>query len=131
MSVELILVTHGNIGEAILATTEETLGGQLPLPVIPIAVTTECDLQSICKKLDSTIYEHLPNCDGILILTDLYGATPCNLVKKYQAVENVMIISGINLSMMMRIMNYPKLSLTDIAEKAISGGHDGICHVCD
>ena len=64
--------------------------------------------------------------EGVLILTDIYGATPCNIAKKLCCRENIRLVSGLNLPMLLRVMNYAHLALPHLAEKAVSGGKAGI-----
>ena len=63
---------------------------------------------------------------GVLILTDIYGSTPSNIACALSTKENVRIISGINLPMLIRVLNYPNLELDELVLKAISGGQEGI-----
>ncbi len=64
--------------------------------------------------------------EGVLALTDLYGSTPCNVVSKLIQQHNLRIVTGLNLSMLIRVMNYPDLDLDELAQKAVSGGREGI-----
>jgi len=64
--------------------------------------------------------------DGVLILTDMYGSTPSNIAARLADDHQVLVVSGVNLPMMVRVMNYPTLSVTELALKAESGGRDGI-----
>ena len=64
--------------------------------------------------------------DGVLVLTDLYGSTPSNIAKQLLDDDRVRIVTGVNLPMVIRVLNYPKLQLDQLAEKAVSGGRDGV-----
>lgn len=64
--------------------------------------------------------------DGLLIFTDMYGSTPSNIATRFEKRADIHVIAGINLPMFMRALNYADLSLANITEKALSGGHDGI-----
>jgi len=65
--------------------------------------------------------------DGVLLLTDIYGATPSNIAMRFQDDEaKVMVVSGINLPMLVRVLNYPDLNINQLQEKALSGGRDGV-----
>ena len=63
---------------------------------------------------------------GVLVLTDMFGSTPSNIAKEFCNNEAVNVVSGINLSMLLNIFNYPKLSLKVLTKKAIDGGKDGV-----
>jgi mannose PTS system EIIA component len=64
--------------------------------------------------------------DGVLVLTDIYGSTPSNIACALQSIDNVRIVTGLNLPMLIRVMNYADRDLEQLTEKASSGGHDGI-----
>jgi PTS system ascorbate-specific IIA component len=121
--VGLLIITHNNVGGALFDAATSVLGS-CPLPCEILPVSQNCDpderyqkAQSYLKKLDQS--------DGVLVITDMYGSTPSNIATKLAA-ENVKIITGINLPMLVRIMNYPDLSLELIADKAVSAGQTGV-----
>ena len=76
-------------------------------------------------KVEAT-YRRLNLGSGVLVLTDLYGATPCNIASSLLKHPDVRLISGVNLAMVLRILNYSTLSLDEMAAKAIEGGKDGV-----
>ena len=67
--------------------------------------------------------------DGVLILTDMFGSTPSNIAKEFSQKKNVNVISGVNLSMLLNIFNYPSLNLREITKKALEGGKDGVMQI--
>jgi mannose PTS system EIIA component len=69
--------------------------------------------------------QQLEQGDGVLILTDLYGSTPSNIACKLRN-DKVAVITGLNLPMLIRVLNYPALNLHELAEKATGGGREGI-----
>ena len=62
---------------------------------------------------------------GVLVLTDMYGATPSNIALRLAGAK-VRIVTGLNLPMLMRVLNYSQLGLDQLAEKAVSGGREGV-----
>ena len=62
----------------------------------------------------------------MLILTDLYGSTPSNIANRLIDTHNASVISGANLPMLLRILNYPEMSLEALCDKAANGARDGI-----
>jgi PTS system mannose-specific IIA component len=124
MTIAVLLVTHNNVGESILLTVNHILGN-LPLATQAFGVghdvkpeQIEADLKQIINELDSG--------DGVLILTDMYGASPSNIAHQFSDNSKILVVTGLNLPMLLRIMNYPLLKIDKLAEKAISGGRDGI-----
>jgi len=62
----------------------------------------------------------------VLILTDLYGSTPSNIANRLIDTHNARAISGANLPMLLRILNYPDMDLEALCDKAADGARDGI-----
>jgi len=124
MSVGLLVITHNNIGRELLETARIMLN-TCPLETSDLAITTDCDPTKSLEIAQQRIHE-LDTGDGVLVLTDMFGSTPSNIAHKLAENSNVIIITGINLPMLVRTLNYPRLKLKALAEKARSGGHDGI-----
>lgn len=127
MSVTLLLITHDDIGSSLLDTAV-TMMGISPIVCKNLKVTAQMDIEqgyAQAVQLCETLNEN----DGLLILTDMYGSTPSNIAIKLT--ENStstqrLIATGINLPMLVRIMNYAHLSLAELAEKACSSASDSI-----
>jgi mannose PTS system EIIA component len=128
MTVGLLLITHGKSGEALLSAARGTLG-PLPVEAQTLSVTqasepehTLAEARALCRRLDSG--------GGVLVLTDVFGATPCNIATRLLGNSGVRVLAGLNLPMLLRVFNYPDLALDALAVKALSGGRDGII-LCD
>jgi PTS system ascorbate-specific IIA component len=63
---------------------------------------------------------------GVLILTDIYGATHANAATRLLARGRVEMVAGMNLPMLLKVLNYRSLPLDDVIDKALSGGCGGI-----
>ncbi len=124
MAVSLLTITHGRVGHELIATAE-TMLSKLPLRCKSLSVSNTCNPDDILSKAKKLCTE-LDDGDGILILTDIFGSTPSNICHKLNSIENTHVIAGMNLPMLIRVLNYPNLGLDELVEKAISGGHDGI-----
>lgn len=124
MTIGLLIITHNHIGDDLIATATAMLG-VCPLATEILPVTPHCDPEMLRRKARQFI-DSLDQGNGVLVLTDIYGSTPSNIARSLVDGERVKVVSGINLPMLIRVMNYPRLSLTELAEKAVSGGKDGI-----
>ena len=125
MSVALLIVTHGEVGQALLDSAYAMLGGTV-LKVGVVAVSNNSDPDEVAREIALAI-ARLNQGSGVLLLTDIYGATPSNVAMRFQDDEaKVMVASGINLPMLLRVLNYPDLSIEQLLEKALSGGRDGV-----
>lgn len=124
MNVGLLLITHNELGRQLLQTAAGILGHN-PVRAQTIAVSGDDDPDSITDEA-SRLCRELDQGDGVLVLTDLYGSTPSNIAARLLKEHNVLVISGVNIPMLMRILNYPSLPLEELGDKAISGARDGI-----
>jgi PTS system ascorbate-specific IIA component len=66
----------------------------------------------------------------VLVLTDMYGSTPSNIASRLVRERGWRLIAGVNLPMLIRVLNYSGLGIHELISKALSGGHDGIM-LCD
>ncbi len=71
----------------------------------------------------------LPNITSTLVLTDIFGATPCNVALKLVDGLRSKLIAGANLPMLMRAMTYRHESLDILVAKAVAGGIQGVMSV--
>jgi len=129
MAVGLLLVTHGRIGEELLASATRILNGR-PLPSASVAVPQNCDPDRVERDLRERLHR-LDEGDGVLVLVDLFGATPCNVVRRLPDAHPCAVVTGVNLPMVLRVLNYPKLDLPALVEKAREGGREGVLRVAD
>lgn len=124
MSVGLLIISHDGIGPAMLGTATFMFDG-CPLPVRLLTASRDCDPDELVADASEQIAT-LDEGEGVLVLTDLYGSTPSNVAKILSARSRVRAVAGMNLSMLLRIFNYPQFGLDQLAEKAENGGRDGI-----
>ena len=76
MSVALLLITHEDVGEKLVAVSDKILGQQ-PLATACLKIGYECNVNAEIKH-GQALYQNLNEGDGVLIMTDIYGSTPCN-----------------------------------------------------
>jgi len=124
MSVGLLLITHKNIASHLLDTARLMLD-TCPLATRALEVPLDYPIDDVLSQAKRYI-DTLDTGNGVLILTDIYGGTPSNIAKTLGEKYDCKLVAGLNLPMLVRILNYPQLNLEDMALKAISGGHDGI-----
>ena len=80
------------------------------------------------KQLAEKYVNFLDKGSGVLILTDVIGTTPSNIASSIDH-ENIKIVAGLNLSMILNVFNYPTETLDQLSKKAIEGGAEGISAV--
>ncbi|MFA7388131.1 MAG: hypothetical protein WCZ87_10765 [Thiohalobacteraceae bacterium] len=124
MSVGLLIVSHGKLGDYLLETAAQMLG-VCPLATAVLPVSFDSDPDAVLEQA-AQVVARLDDGNGVLILTDMYGSTPSNIVYRLQDRYRVRIVAGVNLPMLIRVLNYPRLDLEELANKALSGGRDGV-----
>jgi len=124
MSVGLLIVAHERIAQAMVDTADGVLGA-CPLPLEVLEVAGNCDPEALRHKVHDKLAT-LDHGEGVLVLTDLYGSTPSNIAAASAGNPRVRMVAGMNVPMLVRIMNYADLGLDELAAKAVSGGHDGV-----
>jgi mannose PTS system EIIA component len=120
----ILLVTHGRIGEELMSAAQHTFGcpvGRLEA----FAVSSKDESEKLEGALRARI-QALDDGDGVLLLTDIYGATPANVAGRAVVPGRVEMVGGVNLPMLLRALNYRNLPLQDLVNKALSGGLSGI-----
>lgn len=124
MTVGLLIVTHNRIGSDLLDTATNMLG-ICPLSTLVLPVTQDNDPDRTYAAARRMVKD-LDQGEGVLILTDVYGSTPSNIASRLREHQRVRVVAGVNLPMLIRILNYPRLELDELADKALSGGRDGV-----
>lgn len=128
MNVGLLLISHQGIASSLLATAEKMLG-HCPINTRVLEIPLDASLEDSQQQASDLIHQ-LNQGDGVLILSDLYGGTPSNIGHVIIDQVNTKMVSGLNLPMLVKILNYPRLDLNEMTAKALSGGQAGIL-LCD
>jgi len=127
MSVGIVLVTHEQLG-AQLAAIAAAICCRDIAPLALVAVPSNVEPHQLGQYADQ-IHDTIARMDsggGVLVLTDVYGATPDNLARYFAGQCNARVISGVNLPMLLRVLNYAGQSLPQLCDTAISGARSGI-----
>ena len=122
----ILIIAHGSLGESLIHCISHVLG-KTPPQLSYFAVGTDIDPADLLPQAKQLV-EKLNTGAGVIVLSDMYGATPCNLVTKLLAPDQVEGVAGVNLPMLVRVLNYRDKPLKICVDKAISGGRDGVVH---
>ncbi len=124
MSVGILLVTHEGIGQPLLAVAARLLG-RLPLACEAFEVPFDAEPDALLPQASAAM-RRVDGGDGVLVLTDLYGATPANLAARLARLGTpVRRVSALSLPMLLRVMNYAELELADLPAVAAAGARSG------
>lgn len=124
MATGILLLTHEGIGSALLAVAVRLLR-QLPLKTEAFELPFDADLEAALPAASAAM-RRVDSGDGVLVLTDLYGASPSNLASKLARLGTpVRRVAALNLPMLLRVMNYADHALDELPAIAAAGARNG------
>jgi PTS system ascorbate-specific IIA component len=124
MSVGILLITHEGIGNALVAVATRLLR-KLPLTTEAFEVPFDGDADSLLPQASAAL-RRVDGGQGVLVLTDLYGATPSNIAARLARLGTpVRRVSALSLPMLLRVMNYADLDLDELPAVAAAGARNG------
>lgn len=127
MAVGILLITHPGIGSALVEVATRLLR-RLPLRTEAFELAFDADLDAALPQASAAL-RRVDGGEGVLILTDLYGASPSNLAAKVARLGTpVRRVSSLNLPMLLRVMNYADLPLEQLPAVAAAGARNGVVH---
>ncbi len=124
MSIALFFITHEgiasnllNIGESIIQQQNNNIGYT--------EVAMDADINTTISNIEDKLNK-LNLTQGLLFITDLYGSTPSNISQQLAAKYNASLISGVNLPMIIRLLNYRDEPEQTLLQKALDGARKGV-----
>lgn len=122
----ILIIAHDPLAsalrECVLHVFPDVAASVLAFDVPPEAPLA--DIQSGVKQLLLEL-----ETEGVLLMTDVFGATPCNVAQSLVDGVQVRLIAGVNLPMLLRAVNYADESLEVLANRALAGGAQGVMQV--
>ncbi len=125
----ILLITHGSYGEALVQNACHVLNKR-PLQLNQLGVSAQDDPLDLLPLARETL-KLVDNGKGVLILTDIYGASPANLVSKLLEPGRIEGITGVNLPMLLRALTYREKGMETLLIRAVAGGRDGVFNMQD
>ena len=123
----ILIVTHGEIGTAMLSSASQILGGAQQ-QVATLSVWRHDDPDDLVLRARELL-EQIDAGEGVLVLTDIFGATPGNVVSRLLEDGRVEGVSGVSLPMLLRVLTSRNGSVTAAVQRALSGGTEGVVHM--
>lgn len=124
----IFLLTHGTLGESLIQCACHVLNRRPP-QLAQLGVSAQDDPLDILPTARRWV-ESVDSGKGVILLTDIFGATPSNIALKLLEPGHVEGIAGANLPMLLRILTYrEKDDIHTVIQKAVAGGCDGVLHM--
>jgi PTS system ascorbate-specific IIA component len=123
----VLVITHGAIGEALLSSAEQILGAK-QARTAALGVSRNDDPDAVLERARA-LAARLDEGAGVLVLTDMFGATPCNVAARLLADGRIEGVAGVSLPMLVRVLSGRNGSLPAAVQRALSGGAEGVVHM--
>ena len=120
----IFLITHGSLGESLVQCACHVLNKR-PLQLAQLGVSGQDD------PLDALPLAHdmlrlVDSGKGVLLLADIFGATPCNIALKLLQPGRIEGVAGVSLPMLLRALTYRDKDMETLVTRAVAGGRDGV-----
>lgn len=131
MAVPVLIVSHGDLAQRLLDSARAISGqdrDNCPVPVSALCVDWHADAEEAADLIEARIrLLEEQHGAGILILTEMFGNTPCNSALRASVTANAAVVTGVNLPMVLSLCcEAPDLDLPNLADWIWSNGRRSI-----
>lgn len=120
----LLILGQKDFAAGLIASAAHTFGARPP--ALEAAAVDFVQAPEALTEMIGRRVRQLDQGDGVLILADVFGTTHTNLACRLLKRGHVELITGVNLPMLLRVLNYRHLRMDDLIDRALSGGGGGI-----
>lgn len=119
-----VIVSHGRLANELLAATEMIVGQVAHITAVSIG--WHDDVDAARGEIERAI-ARVSEGRGVLLLTDMFGGTPTNIAAMFLAEDEVEVVTGVNLPMMIKLAGQAEgESLGELARRVRDQGREGI-----
>lgn len=122
--VGILLITHNGLGDSLIDCVGHVMG-DVPPHLRALSVLASDDPQRK-EEEGRALIAQLDTGRGVLLLSDVFGATPCNIARRLCQPGRVEGVAGVNLPMLLRVACYCDKSLVEQVQRALDGGKECI-----
>lgn len=124
MMANILVVTHGNLAEEFISIAESITKSENK--AIPVCFDLSLEHVDYPEKMAEAM-EELDRSKPTIILTDLFGGSPSNFAIPYIQKDQIEVITGLNMPMLLYLLNQPAdMSFEELARGAKQAGQDAI-----
>ena len=123
----ILLITHAPLGKAFIEAATHVFRSA-PEQLESLDVIADQDPDQV-RRLAREAIARIDDGSGVLVLTDIVGATPSNCTLQLCIPGKVEVVAGVSLPMLLRAISYRRNTLDSVAEMALAGGQKGVCRV--
>ncbi|MEO6823950.1 MAG: PTS fructose transporter subunit IIA [Nitrosospira sp.] len=123
----ILIISHGNLGDSLIHCADHVMG-QKSLYLMHLSVSIRDDPDAVMSRALELVSQ-LDCGNGVLVFSDICGATPCNIASRLVNPGKVECLAGVNLPMLVRALTYRNEPLSIAGEKAFTGGREGVMRI--
>jgi len=120
----ILIIAHGTLGESLIHCASHVMGKR-PLYLRQLGVTIHDDPDAILPQARDLV-RFLDQGQGVLVMTDIFGATPSNIGCKLLEPGRIEGVSGVSLPMLIKALTYREKSMDMLIDKALAGAVEGV-----
>lgn len=125
--VGILLITHNGLGDSLIDCVRHVMG-VAPAHVRALSVLANDDPAHKEEEARALVAQ-LDKGRGVLLLSDVFGATPCNIARRLCQPGRIEGVAGVNLPMLLRVACYSNKPLDELVQRALEGGKECIVHI--
>ncbi len=112
----IVLITHGCIGKSMLEVATRLV--EIQKGYVQVVSSCSYDQPELLCRVEEA-FKSMRDCNGFLVLTDLFGATPTNVTQSFRRLYPLAVITGLNMPMLLKALTYHKqhVSLDELAQR--------------
>jgi len=115
----ILIVSHEPLGTALLHCTRHIFG-RLPMQLAALDVIPDEDPEAALQAARHLL-ARINDGSGVIVLTDLYGATPARIAAQLAEPQRTIVMAGVNLPLLVKALTYRRGQLEDIAAQLLEG----------
>jgi mannose PTS system EIIA component len=122
----ILIIAHERLGESLIECATHMLG-ERPQQLHALSVKSSDEPETLLEQAQ-TIARQLDSGNGVLVLSDIYGGTPCNIATKLVSSNHSQGISGLNLPMLIVALSYRHLPFDECLSRTMNSGQESVVH---
>ena len=119
----ILIISHGAFGTALIQSASHVLGKRPP-DLQELGITVKDDPEAMYRQAQAMVHS-VDSGSGVIVFTDMLGATPSNIASRLSVPGHVEVIAGVSLPMLVRALTYRNETLAVDVRKAVSAGAEG------
>ena len=124
----ILIIAHAPLASALYECAVHIYGKEIFPKIEVLDVPSHAELEEVFQHVEKKL-TRLACQEGVLVLTDIMGASPCNISTRLAQMPLVRVLAGTNLPMLVRAICYSKKPLDELAVKVLEGGMRGIVEI--